>query len=156
MLPLLTCAFILGVAAGLRAFTPLAAVSLAAAQGWLGLNGTWLALLGVRYAPCVAGALALLELVGDKLPQTPSRKVPLQFGTRLLSGAVCGAAIGLPAGLPLPAAALGIAGAITGTLGGAKLRTKLAKTFKKDLPAALLEDAITIALTATVILSLKP
>jgi uncharacterized membrane protein len=40
---------------------------------------------------------------------------------------------------------LGAIGAVAGTLAGAELRTRLAKAFGgKDLPAALIEDAITI------------
>ena len=35
-------------------------------------------------------------------------------------------------------------GAVVGTLGGAAARGKLAEAFGRDLPAALLEDAIAI------------
>jgi uncharacterized membrane protein len=38
----------------------------------------------------------------------------------------------------------GIVGAIIGTLGGHAFRARLAAAFKKDLPAALIEDAIAI------------
>jgi uncharacterized membrane protein len=39
-------AFFLGIVAGVRSMTPLAAVSRAAYLGWLPLHGTWLAWLG--------------------------------------------------------------------------------------------------------------
>jgi uncharacterized membrane protein len=38
--------------------------------------------------------LAVVELVADQLPQTPSRKAPMGFGARLVTGALCVAAIG--------------------------------------------------------------
>jgi uncharacterized membrane protein len=143
-------AFAIGVIAGLRAMTAPAAVSWAAHLGWLKLSGTWLAFLGHWITPWIFTALALGELVTDQLPKTPSRKVPVQFGTRILMGAMAGAAIVLgtnPAGGTTSAAigiVAGIAGAIVGTLGGAEGRRRLAQAFKRDLPAALIEDAIAV------------
>ena len=45
-------AFLIGVVAGLRALTPLAAVSWAARLGWLHLENTWLAFLGFAATHC--------------------------------------------------------------------------------------------------------
>ncbi len=45
----------------------------------------------------------------------------------------------------------GAVGAVAGTLGGAAARTKLAEVFGKDLPAALLEDAVAIILAIVVV-----
>ena len=92
---MLLLALLIGVIAGLRALTAPAIVSWAAALGWLNLDGSWLAFLGYRFTPYVFTVLALVEFVTDQLPSTPSRKVPMQFGARLLSGALCGAAIGI-------------------------------------------------------------
>ena len=72
-------AFLIGLVAGLRTFTAPAAVSWAAYLGWLPLDGTPLAFLGHPVTPYVFTALALLEFVGDQLPSTPSRKVPMQL-----------------------------------------------------------------------------
>jgi uncharacterized membrane protein len=88
--------------------------------------------------------LALLELIGDQRPSTPSRKVPVQFATRLLMGALCGAAIGAVANVLFEGMACGVAGAVLGTYFGAAFRGALASAFGRDLPAALLEDAIAI------------
>ena len=137
-------AFLIGIAAGLRAFAPIAVVSWAAHLGWLHLQGTWLAFLGATVTPYIASALALAELVGDKLPKTPSRRVPTQFGTRILSGALCGAAFGAPGGATFVGLILGALGAVIGTLGGAAVRARLAQAFGKDLPAALLEDVVAV------------
>jgi uncharacterized membrane protein len=144
-------AFLIGVAAGLRALTPLAAVSWAAYLGWLKLEGTWLAFLGANVTPYIASVLALAELLGDKLPTTPSRKTSMPFGARILSGALCGAALAAPGGSSALGLCLGAIGAVIGTLGGAALRARLAQAFGKDLPAALLEDAIAIGGTLLIL-----
>ena len=139
---LLAC--LIGIVAGLRGLTPIAAVSWAAHFGWLPLHGTWLAFLGSRITIYVVTALAFIELVTDKLPATPSRKIPMQFGARILTGALSGAAIAAAGGVMLFGLFLGAVGAVIGTFGGAAMRARLAQTFGKDLPAALLEDAIAI------------
>jgi uncharacterized membrane protein len=68
----------------------------------------------------------------------------MQFGARLLSGAICGAAIGSSRGAVLSGLLAGILGAVIGTLGGHAFRARLAAVFKKDPPAAFVEDAIAI------------
>ncbi|ORE85784.1 DUF4126 family protein, partial [Aurantimonas sp. 22II-16-19i] len=90
--------FLIGIVAGLRAMTAPAAVSWAAYLGWLPLGDSWLAFLGYQWTPWIFTVLAVAELVTDQLPSTQSRKVPMQFGTRLLTGAVSGGAIGIAAG----------------------------------------------------------
>src|SRR5438309_461556 len=95
-MPKYIAAFLLGTAAGLRSLTAPAAVSLAARRGRLHLKGGPLAFLGSRTAPYVLTALALGELVNDKMAWTPSRRSPLPFAARVVLGAVCGAAIGAP------------------------------------------------------------
>lgn len=141
---ILVLALLIGVVAGLRAMTAPAAVAWAAHLGWLPLAGTPLAFLGHPAAPWVLGALALVELVTDQLPKTPSRKVPVQFGTRILMGALCGAALAAPSGQVVLGAVAGAIGAVLGTLGGAAARAKLAQALGRDLPAALIEDVVAI------------
>ncbi len=141
---ILVFALLIGVVAGLRAITAPAAVCWAAWLGWLPLTGTSLAFMGNAFAPWIVGLLAIGELVGDQLPKTPSRTVPAQFITRLVMGALCGAAIAAPAGQLLFGAGAGIVGAAIGTLGGAAARARAAAAFGRDLPAALIEDAIAI------------
>jgi uncharacterized membrane protein len=143
-------ALLMGVIAGLRAMTAPAAVSWAARCGRLSLEGSWLAFLGRAWTPWIFTALALAELVTDQLPTTPSRKVPIQFGTRILSGALCGAA--LAHGAPIAGLLAGAVGAVAGTLGGSAARARLAAAFKSDRPAALLEDAVAIGGAALIVL----
>lgn len=147
-------ALLIGIVAGLRAVMAPAAIAWAARLGWLDLQGSWLAFLGYRWTPWVLSLLALGELVTDQLPGTPSRKVPPQFGARVVSGALCGAAIGIPSGHWLTALLLGAIGAVLGTLGGAAMRANLARAFVNDHPAALVEDAIAIVLAVTVAFAL--
>jgi uncharacterized membrane protein len=141
---LIVLAVLIGIVAGLRAFTAPAAVSLAARYCHLGVAGTPLAFLGYRWTPWIFLALALAELVGDQLPATPSRKVPLQFGTRILAGALAGGALGASGGALYAGVAAGAVGAVIGTLGGAAARARLAAILRSDRPAALIEDAIAI------------
>ena len=147
-------ALLSGIVAGLRAFTPLAAVSWAARLGHLQLADTWLAFLSYQWTPWVFSLLAVGEYVTDQLPSTPSRKVPMQFGARLVSGGFCGAAIGLSAGGWIVGLVAGLIGAVVGTYGGAAARGRLAAAFGRDLPAALVEDALAVVLGAVIIVAL--
>lgn len=138
-------AFLIGVVAGLRSMTPLAAVSWAARLGWLHLENTPLAFLGFAFAPYILSVLAIAELINDKLPNTPSRKTPVPFAARVVTGAFCGAALGAPGQALLGGLVAGALGGVAGTLGGYEFRTQAAKaTGGKDLPVALLEDVIAI------------
>jgi uncharacterized membrane protein len=138
-------AFLIGVVGGLRALTPLAAVSWAARLGWLHLDNTWLAFLGFAATPYIVSVLAIGELINDKLPKTPSRKAPPGFIARIVTGTLCGAAFGMASQSLVGAAVAGAIGAVAGTLGGYEFRSRLARaTGGKDLPIALLEDVIAV------------
>src|SRR5689334_11702482 len=138
-------AFLIGVVAGLRSMTPPAAVSWAARLGWLHLENTPLAFLGFAATPYILSLFAIAELITDKLPKTPSRKAPGPFIFRIITGAFSGAALGAPGGALLGGLIFGALGAVVGTLGGYEFRRTLVKAIGgKDLPIALLEDAIAI------------
>jgi len=147
-------ALFIGIVSGLRAMTAPAAISWVAWLGLLDLSGSWLSFLASPWAVGILSVLALAELVTDQLPSTPSRKVPPQFGARIVMGAVCGAAIGLPSGFWTAGLVLGIAGAVVGTLGGAAVRQRLAERFGRDRPAGLIEDAVAILAAAAIVWSL--
>ncbi len=148
-------ALIAGIVAGSRAFTAPAAVSWAARLGLLNLDGSWLAFMGYVWTPWIFSALAIFEYVTDQLPSTPSRKVPMQFGARLVSGALCGATIGTSAGSWIAGLVAGVIGAVIGTYGGAELRTRMAKAFGRDPPAGFAEDAAAIILALIVVMALR-
>lgn len=142
-------AILIGGVAGLRAVTPIAALAIGAALGWIYLEGTTFAFLLSPIALWLFIALAAAEIVNDKLPHTPSRKTPPQFAVRILSGIFVGACLAIVpngetlTGLIVGGVAGGV-GAIIGTLGGAALRSSLARAYGRDLPAALTEDVIAV------------
>ncbi|CAM5763536.1 membrane protein [Labrys miyagiensis] len=138
-------ALLIGLVAGLRTFTAPAAISWAAYLGWLPLQNSPFAFMGHAFTLWIFTLLALLELVGDKLPSTPSRKVPMQFGARIVSGAFTGTAIGFAgSGLGMVCLISGILGAVLGTFGGHEVRRRLALAFGRDMPAALIEDVVAL------------
>ena len=152
---MLVLALLIGVVAGLRTLTAPASVSWAAYLGWLPLGDTPLAFIGLAWTPWLLTALAFLELVTDKLPATPSRTVPMQFGARIVTAAVSGAALGAPAGWLIAGAIAGIVGAVIGTFGGRAVRARLADRFRQDPPAALIEDAAAILAAILVVLAAR-
>jgi uncharacterized membrane protein len=151
---ILLLALVIGIVAGLRAMTAPAAVSWAAHARWLDLGGTWLAFMGYAFTPWILTVLALGELVGDQLPTTPSRTVPIQFATRILTGGLSGASIGVAGDSLVSGLVAGMIGAVIGTLGGRAARGQLAAAFGSDRPAAFLEDAVAIGAALVVMMAL--
>jgi uncharacterized membrane protein len=138
-------AFAIGVVAGLRSLTAPAVVSWGARVGWLHLENTGLAFLGAPVTSYILSALAIGELIADKLPKTPSRKAPVGFAARVVTGALCGAALGAPSQAVIGGLLAGVIGAIAGTLGGYAARIRLVRAIGgNDFPIALIEDAIAI------------
>jgi uncharacterized membrane protein len=144
-------ALVFGIVSGLRTFTSPAAASWAARTGLLAVSGTPLAFMGFTYTPIIFTVLAIGELIIDKLPNTPGRKVPPQFIARILSGSLVGATAGAASGALILGLLAGAVGAVGGTYGGAAVRGRLSRAFGKDLPAALLEDAAAIVLSSLAI-----
>lgn len=141
---ILVSAFLIGIIAGLRAIMAPALVSWAAGLGWLNLEGTSLHFFSSAITRWIFSLAAVAELINDKLPKTPSRTIPPQFATRVITGALSGAALGASRHQLLLGLLAGAMGAVAGTLGGARFRGWLSRTLGKDLPAALIEDAIAI------------
>lgn len=141
----LLLALFIGVVAGLRAFTAPAAVAWAAALNWINLDGTWVEWLAHPITVTVLTILAVVELVTDQLPKTPSRKTPVQFVARLITGAFAGAVIGTAWGYTYTAVGAALVGAVIGTLGGYEARKRLvARNDGHDLPVALFEDVVAV------------
>ena len=134
----------IGVIAVLRSFTAPAVVAWAAYMRWINLTGRWDAWVGLLITVIVFTVLAAGELVLDQLPKTPSRTAPPSFVARLVSGGFAGAVIGSAWGFTWSALGAGVVGAVLGTLGGHRARGGLAGSFGRDLPAALLEDAVAV------------
>ena len=139
-------AFLIGLFAGLRALTAPAATAWAVHLGWLKL-GSPLSLIGSVPSVAIFTLLAVLELVADKLPRTPSRTAPPGLIARIIMGALTGACVAAGGGeSALLGAVLGAAGGVVGCFAGYKARTELVKALgTRDIYVALLEDLVTIA-----------
>lgn len=134
----------IGVVAGLRSLTAPAVVAWGAYLGWLDLHGTWASWTGNIITAIVFTVLAIGELVNDKLPKTPARTAPPIFAARIITGGLAGAVLGAWPHWTFSALGAGIIGAVLGTFGGYQARKRLAAVAGKDLPIALLEDAVAI------------
>ena len=78
----------------------------------------------------------------------------MQFGARIITGGLCGTALGASGGTLIGGLVAGVIGAIAGTIGGYEFRTRLvARTGGRDLPIALLEDAIAIGGAILIVMS---
>lgn len=142
---LFAIALLIGIIAGLRSMTAPALTSWAANIGIIIVGGTWLGFMSSIWTSCLLSLAAGAELVTDQLPTTPSRTVPLQFSTRLLSGGLCGATLCASSGTLVIGAICGIVGAIIGTLWGAAFRRWLEGAMRNKRYAAITEDVIAIA-----------
>jgi uncharacterized membrane protein len=146
--------FTLGVVTGLRSQLPSAMLAWRASRGDLPAEVSGpAALLQRKSSLRVAAVAAAGEMVGDKLPQTPSRLDSGPFVGRLALGATAGAGLASAFGQSqVLGAAFGAAGAAVGSVAGYRLRAMAAeRTPLPDLAWALVEDgvAITLALRAT-------
>ena len=73
-----------------------AIVSWGAGLGWFRLAGTPLNFMSSPVTRWIFTFAEIGELINDKLPKTPSRKVPPQFIARVVMGALAGATLGAP------------------------------------------------------------
>jgi uncharacterized membrane protein len=144
---ILLLALLIGVVAGLRSMTAPAVVAWAAcpaALGWIDVHGTWASWMSNIITAIVFTVLAVGELVNDKLPKTPARTAPPIFAARIITGGLAGAVLGAWPHWTFTALGAGVIGAVLGTLGGYQARKRLAAVAGRDLPIALLEDAVAI------------
>ena len=143
---LLLAAIGIGVISGLRSLTTPAAVSWAAHLHWIDPGNTPMAFLAAATTVYGLSAMALLELIADKLPFTPRRTIPPAFAALILTGAFSAAALYVCAHQPIYiGASLGAVGAVAGTLGGYHARHWLVKSVNvPDIFVALAEDAVAV------------
>jgi uncharacterized membrane protein len=142
----LAFAFLVGFFAGLRSLTAPAATAWAVHLGWLKLQGP-LALMGSIPSVAIFSLLAVVELVADKLPKTPSRTAPPGLVARTIMGGLTGACVAAGGGEgALLGAVFGIVGGVVGCFGGFQARDRLVKALgTPDISVALVEDLVAIA-----------
>lgn len=141
---ILLLALLIGVVAGLRSLTAPAVVAWGAYLGWIDVHGTWASWMASIITVIVFTVLAVGELVNDKLPKTPARTAPPIFAARIITGGLAGAVLGAWPHWTFSALGAGVIGAVLGTLGGYHARKRLAAAAGRDLPIALLEDAVAV------------
>jgi len=146
---MLALIIMLGLANGLRTLTPIAVLSWFAYTGRLQVEGTWAFWTANLASAIVFTLLALGEYVGDKLPQTPNRTAILPLAARIVFGGLVGATVTTSLHqAPLAGILLGSLSAIAGAFCGFHARRFLTTNGKlPDLPIALAEDAVTLALS---------
>jgi uncharacterized membrane protein len=143
---MLVLAFLIGLFAGLRSLTAPAITAWAAYLGWLKLQGL-LALIGSIPSVAIFTLLAVVELVADKLPKTPSRTSPPGLIARIVMGGLTGACVAAGGGQDaVLGAVLGAVGGVVGCFAGFQARTGLVKGLgTRDMYVALIEDLVAIA-----------
>ena len=139
-------AFLIGFFGGLRSLTAPAATAWAVYLGWLKLERP-LSLIGSLPSVAIFTVLAIVELVADKLPQTPNRTAPPGLIARIVMGGLTGACVAASGaqGIFL-GAVLGAVGGVAGCFLGYQVRTGLVKALDtRDVYIALVEDLVAIA-----------
>jgi len=144
----LLLAFGIGVVAGLRSLTAPAVVAWAAHLGWINLHGSAFSFMGSIWPVGIFTILAVVELVADQLPTTPSRTAPIGLSARIVTGALTGACLGVAGGATFWLAGLaGVVGGIAGAFGGKQARVSLVRALLvPDFAVAIPEDLIAIGL----------
>ena len=139
-------AFLIGLFAGLRSLTPPAVIAWAVYLGWLNLERP-LSAIGSLPVVVILTLLAFVELIADKLPQTPNRTAPSGLIARIVTGGLCGACVAAAAAHAVFLGVLfGAAGGIAGCFAGYRIRASSVKRLHlKDIYIALAEDVIAIA-----------
>ena len=137
---------LLGAVTGLRTMTPMAVLCWFAYAGYLPVDGTWAFWTAKLVTAVVFTVLAVGELVGDKLPNTPNRIAPVPLIARLVFGGLVGSivAVGMD-GPGIEGVILGVLGALVGTYGGFLIRREIVQRMGcKDWYVALVEDVIAV------------
>ncbi len=148
----LALAFLIGFFGGLRSLTAPATTAWAVYLGWLKLHG-WLALIGSLASVAIFTVLAIVELVADKLPQTPNRTAPPGLIARIAMGGLTGACIAAGGGQGVFLGALvGAFGGVVGCFAGYQARTRIVRALgTRDIYVALAEDIVAIAASLWVV-----
>ena len=139
-------ALALGAISGLRSASGPAFVSRAANSGDMDLDGTTLAFFGSPRLSKVLTLAQLGELIGDKLPTTPSRTAWPPVLGRAVSGGLVGAAVFLSEGQHAATGAiLGSSAAVAAAFAGESLRALvIERTGLPDPVIAVAEDAVVL------------
>ncbi|MGI4791780.1 MAG: hypothetical protein ACRYFS_23405 [Janthinobacterium lividum] len=143
----------IGVVAGMRSMSAPAFTSdYFVRQPSLFLDASPLKWIGLPLTAKILKVMALGELVGDKLPNTPNRTAPLPLVGRAVTGGLCGAAVFRAEGEKSELGALvGAVSAVASTFLFFQLRHNLGKSGKiPDYVTAAAEDALVLGIGRSV------
>jgi len=141
--------FLIGLVAGARAMTPLAAVSEAAHRGALPRDSGAPSWLGHPLVAAGSKALAAGELMGDKMHSAPDRIVLAGLLARLATGAIAGAALA-PRRDAIPGAILGATAAVVASYITFDLRMRALRRYGQAR-TGVIEDMITVGAATAVV-----
>jgi uncharacterized membrane protein len=133
---------LIGLVAGSRALTPLAAVSDAARRGALPANSGAPHWLGHPAVAAGSKLLAAGELWGDKLEAAPDRIAPAGIVARIVTGGLAGAALA-PRGQAWPGGLIGATAAVGAAYLTFGARRRAMRRFGQK-STGLVEDALTV------------
>ena len=144
---------LIGLSAGSRSMTPLAAVSEAAHGGLLADNNPSARLLGHPLVAAGTKALAAGELWGDKMKSAPDRIVPLGIAARVITAGLTGAALA-PRKRMLLGGAIAAGAAVAAAYVTFNIRMRAMRRFGQT-PTGLVEDALTVGAAQLVTRALR-
>ena len=144
---------LMGLVAGQRAMTPLAALAGAARRGTLPHDNPQARLMARPLIAAAGVTMAAAEIAGDKMKTAPDRTVFLGLLARTISSGFAGATLA-PREKRLAGAALGVTAAIASSYGGLALR-KWAMARWGQTATGFVEDALVTA-AANTIANAKP
>lgn len=131
---------LIGLVAGQRSMTPLAALGLAALRGALPHNNPEARLMHIPVIAAGGVAMAALEIAGDKMKTAPDRTVFLGLLARAITSGFAGAALA-PRQQAAAGAALGISAAIGSSYVGLAARKQAMRRWGRK-KSGFVEDAI--------------
>ncbi len=144
---------LMGLVAGQRAMTPLAALAGAAQRDTLPYDNPEARLMKQRVPTAGAVVMAAAEMAGDKMKTAPDRTVALGLLARTISSGFAGAALAHP-DRRWTGAALGVGAAIASSYGGLAVR-KWAMRRWGQTATGFAEDAIVFT-AANLIANARP
>jgi uncharacterized membrane protein len=143
--------FLIGLVAGARSMTPLAAVTDAARRGALPADSGAPSWLGHPLVTAGSRVLAVGEILGDKMHSAPDRIVLAGMAARIVTGGLAGAALA-PRRRALAGGLLGAAAAVGAAYVTFDLRMRALRRYGQAR-TGLIEDALAVGVAEAIVLA---
>lgn len=134
--------FLIGIVAGQRGITPLAAIATATRRGDIPADLPLQKLLLHPVVATGAAAFAAAEMAGDKMTTAPDRIVPIGLAVRGITAAYAGAALA-PRDRRIAGAAVAIGAALASSYVGWRLRCAAMRRYGQTA-SGFVEDALVL------------